>query len=176
MYSPPPPPKQLDAHDIIRFGALIVLAIAVVTVFVMSLFPKPRVSNAPQQLQPGANPEAQSPQAPPVKTDAQIRSDHLRELGLDPDLSYPYWPLVFTWPTVSHRNGSRYLVGEVTNYSNERFRYVSLSFGLYKDGVKVADVHDSTSTLRGGETWRYEMFVFYDGDYDAYKVNYLDGY
>lgn len=173
MYSPPQPPKKLDAHDYIRIGAFIALAIAVVTITVMILFPKPYVSTGPTPPQPGAKPE---PQAPPAKTDTQIRAEYLEELGLDPNIDYPYWPLVYTWPTVSRRNGNRYLVGEVTNYSNERFRYVSLSFGLYKDGVKVADVHDSTSTLRGGETWRYEMFVFYEGAYDAYKVNYLDGY
>lgn len=175
MYSPPPQ-KQLDGHDIIRMGALIVLAIVVVTFFVMALFPKPRVATAPEPDQPSSNRQAGTPVAP-AKTDAQIRSEHLRSLGLDPDLSYPYWPMVYTWPEVSHRRyGTRYLVGTVTNYSDERFRYVSLSFGLYKDGVKVADVSDNTAGLRGGETWQYEMFVFYEGDWDTYKVNYLTAY
>jgi hypothetical protein len=172
----PPTQKSPDAHDIIRLVALSLLGVAVVTFFVMTLFPKPRVATGPEQDQPSSNRQAEAP-APPTKTDAQIRSDHLRSLGLDPDLTYPYWPLVYTWPEVERRRyGTRYLVGEVTNYSDERFRYVSLSFGLYKDGVKVADVRDSTAGLGGGETWRYDMFVFYEGGWDTYKVNYLNAY
>jgi hypothetical protein len=174
MYSPPQPPKKLDAHDYIRIGAFIALAIAVVTITVMILFPKPYVSTGPTPPQPGAKPE---PQAPPAKTDTQIRAEYLEELGLDPNIDYPYWPLVYTWPEVSlRRYGTRYLVGEVRNYGSERYRYVGLSFGLYKDGVKVADVRDSTAGLRAGERWRYEMFVFYEGDFDTYKVNYLTAY
>lgn len=171
----PPPQKGPDAHDVIRLVAFSALGVAVVTIFVMALFPKPEPPSAGPTL-PSSTESRTSPKRS-TPTEADIRRQAIEDAGLDPSVNYPYWPLVYTLPkNVQRSRSSEYLVGEVRNYGPKRYRYVQISFSLLHNGVKVADAFDNTAGLAPYETWRYEAFVFYDGPYDTMRVENVSAY
>ncbi len=167
-----PPQKGLDAHDIIRLVALSLLGVAVVTVCVMALFPKPKP--------PGAQAGTEAPA--PRQSEADVRRKALEDAGLDATKldspsDYPWWPLVFTFPEIKKKGrSSDYLVGEVRNHSGKQYRYVQIKFSLLHEGVKVGDAYDNTGGLAPYETWRYEAHIWYDGLFDTVRVDQVTGY
>jgi hypothetical protein len=170
----PPPQKGPDAHDVIRLVALSTLGVAVVTICVMALFPKPQAA----PIAPAApDTQAGSEDSFPKQSDADVRREALVDAGLDPNTEYPWWPLVFTFPEITRKGRtSDYLVGEVRNHGPKRYRYVQISFSLLHNGVKVADAFDNTAGLAPYETWRYEAYVSYDGLIDSIRVDNVSAY
>lgn len=70
-----PVKKPLDAHDYIRYGALLFLAIFVVMAVVMLLFPKPEVATGPAESPPRTRQASELARALPSE---KIRIDNVR--------------------------------------------------------------------------------------------------
>lgn len=103
----------------------------------------------------GIKPVEQSP----AGTDIPMVSEKtLREKGLDPKVSYPYWPLVYDLTGMKADKDT--ISGKVTNYGDQPVSTVMIQFGLFTAAHdKVGTAQDQIASLGPGETWSYQASV-----------------
>ena len=78
--------------------------------------------------------------------------------GLNPKLSYPYWPLVYD--LTGMKADKDLISGKVTNYGDSAVSNVMIQFGLFTTGHdKVGTAQDQIASLGPGETWSYKVSV-----------------
>jgi hypothetical protein len=133
------------------------------------------------------------PSAPSDKELQAKRSEYMRQNGLDPDASYPFWPLVASEPVLENpdkadmgaaKNASgewaesarffasrRFIMGEVTNHGELEYSFVSATISLFDKGKEVDQGIETWNGLMPGKTWKYKMMLDYDGPFDSYKLS-----
>ncbi len=87
----------------------------------------------------------------------QVSERVLREKGLDPTVTYPYWPLVYDKAMVANKD---LITGKVTNYGDKSVSTVMIQFGLFSAAKdKIGTAEDRIASLGPGETWSYQASV-----------------
>jgi hypothetical protein len=82
----------------------------------------------------------------------------LKEKGLDPKITYPYWPLVYDISTM--KADKETISGKVTNYGDKPVSSILVQFGLFTTGHdKIGTAQDQIASLGPGETWSYHASV-----------------
>lgn len=77
--------------------------------------------------------------------------------GLNPELNFPYWPLVYDPGMSASKDAIR---GKVKNYGDNTVNKISIFFGLFaENGDKVGSAQDSVDSLGPGQTWTYKADV-----------------
>lgn len=95
--------------------------------------------------------------APSLAEDPASRDKLLRSKGLDPNIAYPYWPLVYDLNMVPDK---AIILGSITNYGDRDVINVTVQFGLFNaNGDKVGVAQDSIGLLGPGQVWRYRALV-----------------
>jgi hypothetical protein len=88
----------------------------------------------------------------------QVSEKTLRDKGLDPKISYPYWPLVYD--LTGMKADKETISGKVTNYGDKAVNTVLIQFGLFTAAHdKVGTAQDQIASLGPGETWSYQASV-----------------
>ena len=88
----------------------------------------------------------------------QVSEKVLVEKGLDPKISYPYWPLVYDLTGMLANKET--ISGKVTNYGDKPVSTILIQFGLFTaNHEKVGVAQDQIATLGPGETWSYQASV-----------------
>jgi hypothetical protein len=88
----------------------------------------------------------------------EVSQKTLIEKGLDPKISYPYWPLVYD--LTGMKADKDVITGKVTNYGDKPVNTVMIQFGLFTAArEKVGTAQDQIASLGPGETWSYQASV-----------------
>lgn len=89
---------------------------------------------------------------------SEVSQKTLVEKGLDPKVSYPYWPLVYDLTGMKADKDT--ISGKVTNYGDKPVNTVTIQFGLFTAArEKVGTAQDQIASLGPGETWSYSASV-----------------
>lgn len=146
----PPPPIQLDAHDKIRVGALIILSIFVVMAVFMLLFPKPKVSTGPSEADPGTTQATETTPAPPA---AQIRIDNVR---------------LVPWQSPTTGEALQMVLVDWTNKSGKKVNALTATITLYdargREIERIEDYHIYAMEDYGGPVQPEQSFIEPMGD------------
>ncbi|MEI7985456.1 MAG: FxLYD domain-containing protein [Armatimonadota bacterium] len=88
----------------------------------------------------------------------EVPQKTLIEKGLDPKLTYPYWPLVYDLTGMKADKDT--ISGKVTNYGEKSVTTLTIEFGLFTaTHEKVGTAQDQIASLGPGETWSYSASV-----------------
>ena len=111
--------------------------------------------------------------APPPLSDKQIFEEKLVANGLDPTLSFPYWPLVYFDYNGETFDAHGFIKGTIKNCSSYRVGLIRVSFDIYDDaGNKLGSASDFVGDLGPGETWAYKCYAT-DG-FKTFRGPYID--
>jgi len=136
-----PVKKPLDAHDFIRYGDLLFLAIFVVMAVVMLLFPKPEVATGPAESPPRTR-QASDP-APAISSE-QIRIDNVR---------------LVPWQSPTTGEALQMVLVDWTNKSGKEVKAITATITLYdarprSRSMTLVDARSSRSRTITSTLWR----------------------
>lgn len=164
------PPKQSKANKV---GCIVsmVLGLAFLGFIIVQSITKQlhkdefdqarRMAKIRKGLPPAPAKKSEASTAVPEQNEEILVRDYLKSIGLDPKLSYPFFPLVYDpkWEMLDNA-----CVGRIKNYSGMRIRGVRVTFDLFdRQGNKVGEAWDMIPSIGPWETWRYKA-VFFESD------------
>lgn len=111
-----------------------------------------------------AKPESTTqPAQTEVQSESEARAEKLRSLGLNPDVAYPFFPLVYGPYSGERGEYTTTITGTVKNYGEETVRSAMIEFSIYDgDRNKVGSAWAAVTDLGPGETWKYKATYFGD--------------
>ncbi len=145
-----PVKKPLDAHDFIRYGALLFLAIFVVMAVVMLLFPKPEVATGPAESPPRTR---QASEPAPALPSEKIRIDNVR---------------LVPWQSPTTGEALQMVLVDWTNKSGKEVQALTATITLYdgrgREIEQIKDYHIYAMEDYGGPVRPEQSFIEPMGD------------